>query len=759
MIRWLEQRLRPREGWGAFLLLMAVVLCTPAAAVAARWVPGDEGWLPLALVALLLGRWLALREDWGWAVWLPVGASLGLLASFSVAAHAVLFLPGGGEAAFDFARRWGTWLQAAFGGGTSDDPDVFLFYAALLCWVAVLLSAWAFYRRQRPLLALLPPVLLSAATIFYSGRGVLWLVAQLGWGVLLLSTGHLTHARRAWEAAGVDYATGLTLDVMVVSWGVTIVVVLLSLFGPVFSVRRVSDWFQRTFEKPSVQVEDTARRLFGGVSSPAGPSGVEEPGASSYLPQSRLLGGRPELLEEVVMRVWTDEPPPMPEGIPVEGSSAPRHYWQGGTFDHYSGRGWATTVQSRQEVRGELPLPAPPAYREVTQRFEFIAPHGDTLYALSQPARVGRPVDAVWRTPDDLARLASEVVSYTVVSYLPTPTAEDLRAVSPLYPAEITDLYLQLPDTVPQRVIELAQAVVADGESVYERTRLLERYLRAYPYALDVEQAPEDQDVADFFLFQVRQGYCDYYATAFVVMARAVGIPARLASGYVGGQYDFGTGAYLVRHADGHSWPEVYFPGWGWVGFEPTGVQGVTELPGEEPLPEGVLPGPVGPPGRVAHFHWWMAGLGVAVLAGLGWAATTVLSRRQRRAAQVITLPLVWGWVGQGGAQVGVHPDPARTPQEYSAALAMELRVRADQVRRWQSRWTELAAQGGAALERLAAFYNAQVYGGPQAAVADEAVVRELWARLRGPLRWFRWLSWLQRVARPMRLPVDKPGR
>jgi len=758
---WLIERLRPWEGWSTFLLLLTTVLCLPAAAIAAEWVPKDEGWLPLAFVALLVGRWLAWREDWGWDVWLPVGASLGLLAALGVAAHVVLFLPGSGEAAFDFAQRWLVWLEAAFTGGTSDDPDVFLFYAAFLCWVAVMLAAWAFYRRQRPLLALLPLVMLSALTVFYSGEGITWLVGELGCGVLLLAVGHLTHAQRTWEATGVDYATSLGMETVITAIVIAIPVALLSLLGPEFSVRRVSDWFWRTFEQPSAQVDETTERLFGGVNPPdEGPARREGigAGASSYLPQNRLLGGRPDLLDEIMMMVWTDEPPPPPEDLaypPYAEFDVPRHYWQGGTFDYYTGRGWATTVDSREEVEGELPLPSPLAYREVEQHFEFTAPHGDTLYALNAPAWVEELVEAVWRAPPtpsleggeegDLARLASEVISYTIVSRLPTPTADDLRTVPPLYPDEVLERYLQLPETVPRRVIDLTWEVVAEGETVYERARLLEHYLHAYPYSLEVEQPPEDQDVADYFLFEVREGYCDYYATTFVVMARAAGIPARLASGYVGGYYDFSSGAYLVRQFNGHSWPEVYFPGWGWIGFEPTGAQPVTELPEEMPLPGEGLPGPTGPPARVVRSRWRVIGLGSAALLGVGLAATAWIHWwRRRRTAQVVTLPLVWSWAGRAGARLGLPPDPALTPREYAAVLTAELRVRAERARRWQDRWTALAVQGGAALQHLAAIYSAQIYGGPQATAADEQVARGVWAKLRRPLRWFRWLGWVQ---------------
>lgn len=761
MIGWLVKRLRPREGWGTFLLLLTTVLCLPAAVMAAEWIPEDEGLLWLVLVALLVGRWLALREGWGWNVWLPVGVSFGLLAALSVAAHVVVFLPGSREVALDFVHRWMVWLEAAFSGGTSGDPDIFLFYSALLCWGAVLFAAWAFYRCQRPLLALLPLVWLSALTVFYSDEGILWLIGELGCGVTLLAAGNLTRVQRTWEATGVDYAADLGFDLLIVALLIAVAVVLFSSFGPLLSVRRISAWFWQVFEEPADQVQEAMERLFGGVTPPIPPSRGGKEGASSYLPQSRLLGGRPDLLNEVVMMVWTDEPPPPPDDLPAALGDLPRHYWRGATWDHYSGRGWATTVDFREQVEGELPLPALPAYRRVMQRFEFTAPHGDTLYALNAPAWVGQPVEAVWRSPPsvppnnggderggDLARLASEVVSYTIVSRLPRPTADDLRAVSTFYPLEIRARYLQLPETVPQRVIDLAQKVVADGETVYERARLLERYLRAYPYSLELEQPPEGWDVADYFLFGTREGYCDYYATAFVVMARAVGIPARLASGYAGGQYDFAGEVYLVRQFNGHSWPEVYFPGWGWIGFEPTGAQPVTELPDEMVLPEQALPGPTGPPARVVRFGWRVAGLGLALLVGVGLAVVVWGHCSRRQAALVVTLPLVWGWVRRGGVRLGLPPDPALTPQEYALALAAELRARAEQARRWRDHWAGLAAQGGAALEVLGVLYSTQIYGGLQVTVADEGVVREVWAQLRGPLRRFRWLGWGQRLGR-----------
>ncbi|MBK8796669.1 MAG: transglutaminase domain-containing protein [Anaerolineales bacterium] len=99
----------------------------------------------------------------------------------------------------------------------------------------------------------------------------------------------------------------------------------------------------------------------------------------------------------------------------------------------------------------------------------------------------------------------------------------------------------------------------------------MERYLRTFPYDLSVPPLPEAvTDVADYFLFDLQRGYCDYYATSFVVLARAAGIPARFVTGFTSGAWNPTEQVWTVTEANAHSWPEVYFPAVGWVPFEPT---------------------------------------------------------------------------------------------------------------------------------------------------------------------------------------------
>ena len=133
--------------------------------------------------------------------------------------------------------------------------------------------------------------------------------------------------------------------------------------------------------------------------------------------------------------------------------------------------------------------------------------------------------------------------------------------------------YLGLPKVTPERVLALARDLTKNAATPYDRALAIETYLRKFPYTLDVEPPPSNRDVVDYFLFTSQMGYCDYYASAMVVMARAAGLPARIVVGYASGEYDASTAQYIIRMKDAHTWAEIYFPGIGWVEFEPTASQ------------------------------------------------------------------------------------------------------------------------------------------------------------------------------------------
>ena len=104
----------------------------------------------------------------------------------------------------------------------------------------------------------------------------------------------------------------------------------------------------------------------------------------------------------------------------------------------------------------------------------------------------------------------------------------------------------------------------------YDIATGIERYLRTtYAYATVINNPPANRDVADYFLFDAKEGYCEYFATAMTVLLRANSIPARVVTGYLPGARQ-ADGRFLSRESQAHSWVEVYFPQYGWITFDPT---------------------------------------------------------------------------------------------------------------------------------------------------------------------------------------------
>ncbi len=133
--------------------------------------------------------------------------------------------------------------------------------------------------------------------------------------------------------------------------------------------------------------------------------------------------------------------------------------------------------------------------------------------------------------------------------------------------------YTQLPDTLPERVIDLASSIAKDANSSYEVVMKIQNYLNEnFSYTLDTPHTPPDRDFVDFFIFELKEGYCTYFASAMAVMLRSVGIPTRYVEGFSLSEHSFDheSNTYNVRNSDAHAWVEVYFPNIGWLPFDPT---------------------------------------------------------------------------------------------------------------------------------------------------------------------------------------------
>ncbi len=158
---------------------------------------------------------------------------------------------------------------------------------------------------------------------------------------------------------------------------------------------------------------------------------------------------------------------------------------------------------------------------------------------------------------------------YRATSDIAQAGAADLRLAGNAYPAALLSLYLGLPELDP-RIQPLAEQITASADNNYDKARALEAYLRThYGYTLQLSRKVPHDPLADF-LFQRKQGHCEYFASSMAVMLRTLGIPSRVVNGFRTGEFNDVTSQYVVRASDAHSWVEAYFPGHGWIAFDPT---------------------------------------------------------------------------------------------------------------------------------------------------------------------------------------------
>ncbi len=279
-----------------------------------------------------------------------------------------------------------------------------------------------------------------------------------------------------------------------------------------------------------------------------------------------------------------------------------RHYWRTRSYDYYEAGEWSFNVDEREEFL--FPDSFDIAYPEwvrsqiASYRFTTQVRRTDVVYAPGRPIWVDRPVQASILTlrdaEEDLIGLVAdpEMVdgdTYELRTIINLPTIAELRETSMDYP-DWTAAYLQLPEDFPVKIVALSLKLLRGIDNPYDKVASVTQYLRDnITYASTITPAPEGEDPIAWFLFESQEGFCNYYATAQVLMLRSVGIPARLSVGYAQGTYDADTNTYAVLESNSHAWPEVYFEDYGWVIFEPTVSEESYVLPATRPQNENAL--------------------------------------------------------------------------------------------------------------------------------------------------------------------------
>jgi transglutaminase-like putative cysteine protease len=285
------------------------------------------------------------------------------------------------------------------------------------------------------------------------------------------------------------------------------------------------------------------------------------------------------------------------DALVFEAKSDERHYWRGNSKDEYTGRGWKNSINDEEIVH-----PAEIGQTIDMNSSSFISDQVESDIIHSEVYFVERKYSTIFY-PGDLLSVdvfpKSEIAivdmisgnirmqkdentpiklrEYSVESKYPRYSTVALKeATMDGVPQELRERYTQLPETLPERVGQLAREITEEQASPYDKVRQIEGFFRNNGYQYDTEDVPipsKDEDYVDQFLFETQRGYCDNFSSSMVVMLRTLDIPARWVKGFTSGDIISRDGDRFnteVRNKNAHSWVEVYFPEIGWVPFEPT---------------------------------------------------------------------------------------------------------------------------------------------------------------------------------------------
>jgi len=548
------KRLRFRGGWFALPIYLVVVSMYPLSLEHADWVDIDEHFWWIALTGVLVGTLLGNGRTRPRRS-VMIGAAIGTLAI--VIGTTIAAAEGGvfRERLVHLAILVNNWITQVLAGEAASDPTVFVLLLGASVWCATFVGSFALARSGR----IWDAVIFNGACLVINVSVALTnlypdlIVFTLAVLVLLVRI-HIVNLQERWTKQNIVPSGEMDWRLLRGGLTWTAVLVIMALLTPRVGAAEVLNSAWSTFEGPYHGVEAEWQRFFAGVSGPSRLRGVS-------FSDSIRLGQSPNLGDRVVMTVQA-------------GSG---HFWRAVAYDFYTGASWRTTENDKADK-----ITLPTADREkFDARFDIIVPHSNILFAANEPQKVDVPYqfytgqDRTYSTSLHALNRSQAAGTYTVTSFVSVADKQTLRRAPVTYPDYIKAKFLQLPSTLPQRVKDLAHKQLDNIPNPYDKAEALETYLRSPPfqYSPQVKATPPGRDPVDYFLFDLKQDFCEYFASAMVIMLREAGVPARLVEGFTTGTYDAQSGEYVVKEQDAHAWVEVYFPQYGWVEFEPTPSQ------------------------------------------------------------------------------------------------------------------------------------------------------------------------------------------
>ena len=488
------------------------------------------------------------------------------------------------------------------------DPVFFVTLFCIAYWFSALVSGFQLTRHANALAAVLPGGILMFVIYFnhFTRRDYGWLFGLYFFVVLLLlGRQKYLQDRIQWQAQHVQVAEESGKDfnnAILLSAALLIVVAWLTPSPLTFNAQAKSAW--KTISNKILPKNKGLDNMFAAAKKET------IPGANEFYRDVLTLGTQAQQSEEVAFLVF----------VPAPAFDLPRLYWRGRVYDRFENGYWLNSgvqIVSYAPQAGNFEIPDAQDRIPLSLTFNVYLKGQNILYSAAQPLFVSHPAEIVYkniRLSNDLQQnkgdipLAMDILtlqakpaldvgeSYRTDALISNPAIAELRSAGLDYPEWVTDRYLQLPDNFPARIRNLASDIASAYANPYDQTAAITAYLRQeIQYSPRVSFPDPTLDPLEYFLFDLKKGFCNYSASAEVLMLRSLGIPARLAVGYAQGQPNLQNTFYTVRERDTHAWPEVYFPNYGWIEFEPTGNQGALIRPEKKiELPAVIppLPGP-----------------------------------------------------------------------------------------------------------------------------------------------------------------------
>jgi len=596
--------------WPSAVLVLLLLLTASGRLVTTRWTDGLGVVMDVVIVGVILGMAL------GRSMYHPI---LGFLTAI---AYGVLIIPWRLGVLMSKGVTWDERVYSMVGRIKSivgqiinqiDVTDSFLFVVLMAClfWILSVNAGYILTRYANSWRIILPAGLTVMVMHYYHNcptvnlrqcvnidvrNGSSIIAVYLLLSLLLVARLYYIRQTRGWRLRHTFIHSDVNFDLMRVTVIAVVILMALSWTAPAFGNKLFDDGGPlRSLNQTFHSASKFFSHVFASLRFSVGPT-------AEFFSQGLQLGRGSEISYAMVLQVNAPQPS-------VTGGN---YYWQARVYDRYENGGWTSNYPFTVAVKAQEAILSSPAIkgRQATS-FNFYAYKNlGLLFFPNQVISASRPVTVhMIRTaegfPDvSMLELENELFSgerYQVFSAISAVTERELRDAGVNYPQWVLQQYLQLPPDITPRTTALAKEITEGLTNPYDISKAITNYLREnITYSRVIPPLPANQEVLDWFLFDLQEGFCNYYASAEVILLRSLKIPARMVVGYAQGdsasslptpglipnsREPSGPQIYQVREKDAHAWPQVFFPDIGWIDFEPTSSIREIFRPSGEELP------------------------------------------------------------------------------------------------------------------------------------------------------------------------------